>query len=84
MHDEFFAPMAAETKALRRLARDEAPDFLLNLHSHGVRPEILATAYVPRCCKEIQARFAERLQKRYRAAGLPSGKPPAVREDGAR
>lgn len=82
MHDEFSAPMAAETKALLRLAREEAPDYILNLHSHGVLPEILATAYVPRYCKEIQARFAERLQARYRAAGLPAGKPPAVREDG--
>ena len=82
MHDEFFAPMAAETKALLHLAGEEAPDYLLNLHSHGVRPEILATAYVPRFSKEIQARFAERLRQRYEAAGLPAGKPPPVREDG--
>src|SRR5712691_816881 len=52
MHDEFFAPLAPETKALLRLAREEAPDYILNLHSHGVNPEILATAYVPRYCKE--------------------------------
>jgi hypothetical protein len=84
MHDEFFAPMAAETRALMSLAREEAPDYLLNLHSHGVRPEILETSYVPRNCKKIQARFAKRLEQRYRAAGLPSGKPPAVREDGER
>jgi hypothetical protein len=82
MHDEFSAPMAAETKALLRLARDEAPDYLLNLHSHGVLPEILPTAYVPRTSKEIAARFAERLMERYRNAGLPAGQPPALREDG--
>jgi hypothetical protein len=82
MHDEFFAPMAAETKALLQLARDEAPDYLLNLHSHGVQPEILATAYVPRYCKESEVRFAARLAERYRAAGLPAGKPPVPGVDG--
>jgi Zinc carboxypeptidase len=82
MHDEFFAPMAAETKALLQLARDEAPDYLLNLHSHGAVPEILATAYVPRYCKESEARFAARLAERYRAAGLPAGKPPVPGVDG--
>jgi len=84
MHDEFFAPMAEETKALLGLAREEAPDYILNLHSHGVRPEILETSYVPRYCKQVQSEFAARLQQRYQAAGLPSGKPPPVREDGER
>jgi hypothetical protein len=84
MHDEFQAPMAPETRALLRVARDEAPDYLLNLHSHGQPPEILSTAYVPRFCKEMQARFAERLMERYRAAGLPAGRVPAPAEDGAR
>jgi hypothetical protein len=82
MHDEFTAPMAPETRALLRLARDEAPDYLLNLHSHGVAPEILRTAYVPRYCKETEARFAERLMARYREAGLPAGSIPTPREDG--
>jgi hypothetical protein len=84
MHDEFLAPMAAETRALLRVARDEAPDYLLNLHSHGSNPEILATAYAPRLSKETQARFAERLMERYRAAGLPAGRVPTPAEDGAR
>ena len=82
MHDEFFAPMADETKALLRVARDEAPDFILNLHSHGTTPQILSTAYVPRYCKETEARFAERLMERYRQAGLPAGKAPVAAEDG--
>jgi hypothetical protein len=82
MHDEFSAPMASETKALLRVAREEAPDYLLNLHSHGALPELLPTAYVPRYCKQIEARFAERLMERYQKAGLPAGKPPALREDG--
>jgi hypothetical protein len=82
MHDEFTAPMAAETRALLRLAREEAPDYILNLHSHGVAPEILRTAYVPRYCKETEARFATRLMERYLAAGLPAGSIPTPREDG--
>jgi hypothetical protein len=82
MHDEFFAPMAEETKALLAIARDEAPDFVINLHSHGSSPQILPTSYVPRCTKETAARFAARLAERFCRAGLPSGSPPAVGEDG--
>jgi len=75
MHDEFFAPMASETKALLDLARDEAPDYLLNLHSHGTVPQVLRTAYVPHLHKRIEADFARRLYERYDREGLPSGQP---------
>jgi len=84
MHDEFFAPMAEETKALLRVAREEAPDFILNLHSHGAQPAILATAYVPRYCKETQARFAGQAIEHFRKAGLPAGTPPVPAEDGVK
>ena len=83
MHDEFFAPMAEETKALLRIARQEAPDFILNLHSHGAAPQVLATSYVPQLHKEIEARFAARLMARYRAVGLPAGPIPVSSRDGA-
>jgi hypothetical protein len=83
MHDDFFSPMAEETKALFRVAREEAPEYLLILHSHGVNPEILHTAYVPRFQKEAEGRFAARLMERYRRSGLPAGKPPEPLEDGA-
>jgi hypothetical protein len=84
MHDEFFAPMAEETKALLRVARDEAPDYVLVLHSHGSQPVILATAYVPRYCKETQAQFAARVEEHWRQGGLPAGKAPAPAEDGVK
>jgi hypothetical protein len=82
MHDEFFAPMAEETRALLRLAADEAPDLVLNLHSHGAAPAIVPTAYVPRTHKQAEARFAGRLMERYRKAGLPTSAPSPPREDG--
>ena len=31
MHDEFFSPMAKETKAILKIARDEAPDISVSL-----------------------------------------------------
>jgi len=84
MHDEFFAPMAEETKALLRVAREEAPEFILNLHSHGAAPQMIRTSYVPRYCKETEARFAERLAARLRQAGLPAANAPTPSEDGER
>ena len=82
MHDEFLAPMAEETRALLQTARDEAPDYIIILHSHGQPPAILPTAYVPRTQKDTAARFAARLMERYRKAGLPAGEAPRPAEDG--
>lgn len=36
MHDEFFAPMAEETKAIVQVARQEAPDITVSLHLFDV------------------------------------------------
>jgi hypothetical protein len=82
MHDEFTAPMAAETRALLRIARREAPEFILNLHSHGHPSAVLPSAYVPRVHKEVIARFAAGLMERLREKGLPAGEAPRPREDG--
>ena len=82
MHDDFFNPMADETRGVLGVARDEAPDYIINLHSHGAAPMILSTAYVPRLHKEITAQFGERLQARLESGGLPAGGPPGVSEDG--
>jgi len=71
MHDDWFNPMAAETRAFLRLAHEEAPDFSASLHSHGSAPELLQEAYVPRTVKEVIRRIDERLQKRYKETGLP-------------
>jgi hypothetical protein len=83
MHDEWFDPMAPETREFFRLARDEAPDYIVSLHTHAVTPELMQTNYVPWTVKETLKTLGDRLQKRYAAAGLPhraSGTPP--KEDG--
>ncbi len=71
MHDEWFEPMAPETRAWFRLAREEAPDFIVSLHSHASDPSIEPTAYAPRTVKETIRQFGDRIQKRYAEAGLP-------------
>ncbi len=82
MHDEFFAPMAEETKAVLDVAREEAPDFIINFHSHGSAPMILQTRYVPWYHKEMEAAFATGLMERYKEEGLPAGNPPVPSKDG--
>lgn len=47
MHDDFFSPMAKETKAILDIARYEAPDMIVSLHSHENPPLILPADYVP-------------------------------------
>jgi hypothetical protein len=55
MHDEWFGAMAPETAAILGVARDEAPDLVVSLHSHQNPPALLRPAYVP---LEIQAEVA--------------------------
>jgi hypothetical protein len=85
MHDEWSEPMAAETRAFFKLAREEAPDWIVSLHSHASPPSIEPTAYVPRTVKESVLRLGDRVQRRYAEAGLPHGAGgPVPREDGER
>ena len=64
------------------LAREEAPDFIVSLHSHAVNPSVEPTAYVPRAVKETIKQFGDRLQKRYADASLPNRAGPDPKEDG--
>lgn len=83
MHDEWFAPMARETTVFLNLARDEAPDYVVSLHTRASYPAVLPTAYVPKTVKETISGFGGLLQQRYAAAGLPrKSAGPAVEEDG--
>ncbi len=84
MHDEWFDPMAAETRAYLRLAREEAPDWIVSLHSHASNPSAEPTAYVPRTVKEAIQQVADRVYRRYAEAGLPHRPAgPEPKEDGA-
>jgi hypothetical protein len=83
MHDEWFDPMAAETRAYLKLARAEAPDFIVSLHSHASSPSVEPTAYVPVTVRKTIKEFADSLYKRYADAGLPARKAgPEPKEDG--
>ena len=71
MHDDFLSPMAEETKAILKIARDEAPDMTVSLHSQSYAPSILEPAYLPLFMKERVARLANNLNQCYKNAGLP-------------
>jgi hypothetical protein len=82
MHDDFFAPMAPETAALLAVARDEAPDLAVSLHSHENRPVVLQTTFVPLFVKRRIAELSERVKARYEREDLPYGSvlPPQVED----
>src|SRR2546422_596355 len=75
MHDEWFDPMAAETRAFLRLTREEAPDFIAILRSHESHSSVEPTAYVPRTVKEDHSHFLPITSTR--AIGLPACRPPS-------
>jgi hypothetical protein len=83
MHDDWFLPRAVETRALLQLARDEAPDFIVSLHSHASNPSLEPIAYVPRTVKETVKELADRVYRRYAGLGLPHRTAgPEPKEDG--
>jgi len=85
MHDEWFEPLAAETKAFFKIAREEAPDFIVSLHSHGSDPSVEPTSYASRAMKETLKELGDRVQRRYADAGLPRrGGGPKPEEDGVK
>jgi hypothetical protein len=72
MHDDWFDPMAAETEAILAIARSEAPDLTVSLHSHHQKPRVLPAAYVPWYLKQEIDSLTRRVNGRYKALGLPS------------
>ena len=74
MHDDFFLPMARETQAILRLARREAPDLAVSLHSHEHAPVVLQASYLPVFLKERIRDFSARLKARHDREGLPYGR----------
>lgn len=72
MHDDWFSPMAAETEAILEIARSEAPDMTVSLHSHHQTSRILPAAFVPWYLKMRIDTLTRRVNQRYTSVGLPS------------
>lgn len=61
MHDNFFNPMAEETKAIMKLCDDEAADFILHLHGgSNSQNDLLQTSYVTKEVNETIQKLAIR------------------------
>ena len=72
MHDEFFAPMANETKAIFRIAMEEAPDMTISLHSCECNPFVIQNSQAPHFMRQRISDFANRLNRRYIDLKLPN------------
>ncbi|MBN2288796.1 MAG: hypothetical protein JXQ83_05640 [Candidatus Glassbacteria bacterium] len=70
--DDMFFPMAEETRAILRLARLEAPDFVVNVHSHEERGEFLLCAFVPPAMKLRSKEIADRYLEVMKKEGVPA------------
>jgi hypothetical protein len=73
MHDEFFAPMGPEAPALLALAREEAPDVTVSLHSHGNAPAFHRSRFVPLEVQERVRGIWDAYAAALAEAGLPAG-----------
>lgn len=72
MHDNFFSPMAEETKRLMELVDREAADATVLLHggTNAVN-HILPTHYIPPFIENKQNRLVDQVHEAYRAKGIP-------------
>lgn len=71
MHDEFFAPMGPESRAILDLARHEGPDFALLLHSYELASGFLATSWVPADVTKSVREIAEATYRRFAERDVP-------------
>jgi len=70
--DDLFFPMAEETRALLRLAKLEAPDFVVNVHSHEERGEFLLCDFVPPAMRLRSKQIADRYLEVMKKEGVPA------------
>ena len=81
MHDNFFSPMAEETRALLRLCDEEAPECVIGLHGgSNSTNELLQPDYVSAAAKKGVLRLAEDVALRQTARGLKSRVHPIAAE----
>ena len=71
MHDDFFSPMAEETRAILDIARSEAPEITVSLHSFELTSRIIPTHYVPWFMKERIDDLTRQLNSCYKENSLP-------------
>lgn len=72
MHDDFFEPMAEETKLLLRTARDNAPDFIINFHgSCGCNPSFCDAGFLPTLYREKVGELEKSIQSACEKEGIP-------------
>lgn len=71
MHDEFFSPMAEETKAIMKIALEEVPDITVSLHSCECNPFIIQNSLAPVFMQKRIADLAIQLNNRYIGLNLP-------------
>ena len=69
--DDMFFPMAEETRAILRLAKLEAPDFVVNVHSHEERGEFLLCDFVPPAMRTRSKQIADRYLEVMKKEGVP-------------
>ncbi len=73
MHDDQFCPMAEETKAILKLAKDEAPECVIGLHGgSNCNNVLLPPCYVPEYIGRGINKLAKAVAELQDAAGLKS------------
>lgn len=82
MHDEWWQPMSPVTGPLLKLVLCEAPDLVLNLHSHSNPPAVLEPAFVPASVKAQAAGFAQHYYDCLDREGIGHGPVPGTGQDG--
>ena len=81
MHDNFFAPMAEETRALLKLCDDEAPECVMGLHGGSNTTNVILPAdYAPLHILEGTNRLAQAGARLAEAQGLPTAVRPVKTE----
>ena len=71
MHDDFFNPMAEETKILLSWAAEHAPNAIANLHGAAdMGYGIYAPGYASKADRELARGFEQRLKKRFTENGV--------------
>ncbi len=81
-HDDWSSPMSETTKAILKLAREEAPDMLLNMHSHEYDPSILPVSYIPYKARKSIFEFCKRFYSVLEQYGYTGRKFDILNEEG--